>query len=59
MSEVAEVLTVIFPPITFIRVCAVPFTDKSMVSFQILVNKPQSVAFPYLVYKYKNIFFLM
>jgi len=39
-SEVAEVLTVIFTPITFIPVCAVPFTNKFTVSFQILVNQP-------------------
>ena len=43
-SQVAEVLTVIFTPITFIRVCAVPFTNKSTVSFQILVNEPQSLS---------------
>ena len=49
MSEVAEVLTVVFPPITFIRVCAASFTNKSMVSFQILVNEPP-VTFPYLIY---------
>ena len=49
-SEVAEVLTVVFAPITFIRVCAVPFTNKSMVSWQTLVNKPQSLS-PYLVYR--------
>ena len=46
----AEVLTVVFAPITFIRVCAVPFTNKSMVSWQTLVNKPQSLS-PYLVYR--------
>ena len=50
MSEMAEVLTVVFAPITFIRVCAVPFTNKSMVSWQTLVNKPQSLS-PYLVYR--------
>ena len=44
MSEVAEVLTVIFAPITFIRVCAVPFINKSTVSFQILVNEPRSLS---------------
>ena len=49
MSEVAEVLIVVLSPITFIRVCAVPFTNKSMVPFQILVNEPQSLC-PYLVY---------
>ena len=34
----AEVLVVAFPPIIFIRVCAVPLTNKSMVSWQTLLN---------------------
>jgi len=43
MLEVAEVLTMTFPSITFICVCAVPFTNKLIISFQILVNKAQSL----------------
>ena len=44
MSKLAKVLTVVFAPITFIRVCAVPFTNETTVSFHILVNEPQSLS---------------